>query len=137
MKNLVILLCTLCCMLTPAAAEELSQFETELLQHQITSSKAALNLSPEQEEAFSEVLQSAAKLRQRTLQKYDISMGDEKKATLSFIDKRALMKDMQKLKSQLEEQLADVLTAKQLRIFLSMQEENQQAFKTRLRNKLN
>lgn len=139
MIDLRLLLCAtfLYCTFNVAIAQELSNFEKELLQTQMTTAKAILNLSPEQEAAFNEVLQSVAKHRQRTLQKYGISMGDEKKTTLNFSDKRALMDDMRKLKNNLEEQLKDVLTTEQISLFLDMQEDSQNAFKQRLRKKLN
>jgi len=124
-------------MLNTAVAEELSTFETELLQTQIATAKSTLNLTPEQEQEFNKVLQSAAKQRQQTLKKYNISMGDEKKARLNLREKRALMEDMQKHKVNLEEQLEEILTADQLRLFQEMQEKNQQVFRERLRSKIN
>jgi len=139
MKNLRTLFSTLslCFMLNTAVAEELSTFETELLQTQIATAKSTLNLTPEQEQEFNKVLQSAAKQRQQTLKKYNISMGDEKKARLNLREKRALMEDMQKHKVNLEEQLEEILTADQLRLFQEMQEKNQQVFRERLRSKIN
>jgi len=64
-------------------------------------------------------------------------MGDEKKARLNLREKRALMEDMQKHKVNLEEQLEEILTADQLRLFQEMQEKNQQVFRERLRSKIN
>ena len=139
MKNLRALLYTaiLCCMINPTEAEELSKFEVELLQTQVVAAKSSLNLTPEQEKKFNEVLQSTAKQRQQTLKKYNISMGDENKARLNLREKRALMEDTQKLKVNLEEQLEDILTADQLRLFQEMQEKSQQVFRERLRSKIN
>lgn len=139
MKNLRTLVCTLYlyCLLNPAVAGELSRFETELLQTQLVAAKSALNLSPEQEVAFNEVLQSAAKQRHQTLKKYNISMADENKAKLKLREKRALLEDMQTHRNNLEEQLEDVLTEEQLSLFQSMREDNQKMFQQRLRNKLN
>jgi hypothetical protein len=139
MRKLRTLLCVLSfsCMLNPVAAEELSKFEAELLQTQILTAKSSLNLTSEQEQKFNELLQSGAKQRQQTLKKYDITMGDEKRARLNFREKRALMEDMQKLKGNLEEQLEYILTADQLRLFQEIQEKNQQVFRERLRSKIN
>lgn len=139
MKNLRTLFSTLslCFMLNTAVAEELSTFETELLQTQIATAKSTLNLTPEQEQEFNKVLQSAAKLRQQTLKKYDISMKDENKARLNLREKRALMEDMRKLKINLEGQLEDVLSADQLNLFQDMQEKSQKEFRERLLSKIN
>ncbi|MDP5137455.1 hypothetical protein ORJ04_15980 [Rheinheimera baltica] len=139
MKNLRTLFSTLslCFMLNTAVAEELSTFETELLQTQIATAKSTLNLTPEQEQEFSKALHSVAKQRQQTLKKYGISMKDENKARLNFREKNALMEDMRKLKINLLGQLDDVFTADQLRLFQEMQEKNQQVFIERLRSKIN
>lgn len=138
MKNLCTLLYTIffCCLLNPSVAKELSEFDAELLQTQIETAKSVLNLTPDQEQAFTELMQSAAKRRQQTLKKYDISMENEKKARLNYREKRALMEDMRKLKINLDGQLEDILTADQLRQFQEMQENNQQKFKERLRKKI-
>lgn len=139
MKNLRTLFSTLslCFILNIAVADELLTFETELLQTQIATARSILNLTPEQEQEFSKVLQTAAKQRQQTLKKYDISMKDENKARLNLREKRALIEDMRKLKINFEGQLEDVLSADQLRLFQEIQKKNQQVLKERLRSKIN
>lgn len=139
MKNLRTLFSTLSLyfILNIAVADELSTFETELLQTQIATARSILNLTPEQEQEFSKVLQTAAKQRQQTLKKYDISMKDENKARLNLREKRALIEDMRKLKINFEGQLEDVLSADQLRLFQEIQKKNQQVLKERLRSKIN
>ena len=138
MKNLPVLICTAFIYLSAHSMSCQASTAPELsaLEAQMSVFKEELGLSAEQEAELRDIMSSGAEQREQVLKKYGISMDDDKKAQLNFREKRALMGEMKKTKNQLDERLRALLSDEQMVALKALQEESQQAFRDKMRNKL-
>lgn len=108
----------------------------EHLQAAVAEFATQQNLTEEQVEAMTQALSSSVKQRDRTLKKYGISMENNRKARLNFREKMALQNDMKGLKRELQRDLSNILSEKQLEAWQSAQQANQENFRKKLKAKL-
>lgn len=108
----------------------------EQLQASITEFATQQNLTEEQVEAMTQTLSAGIKQRDRTLKKYGISMKNNRKARLNFQKKVALQNDMKALQRELQRDLSNILSEKQLEAWQLAQQTNQEEFRAKLKAKI-
>ncbi len=94
-----------------------------------------LNLSSDQEKKMLALLRESGNHRKTILQTYGVGAGKKSIKELSFFDKRALGKDMKRVKEQTTEKAKNILTVNQFKEFEKIQEEQKDRMREKLRNR--
>ncbi len=140
MKNFMSILSLLIVSATLTFSFNAQSQETEdpiaKLENRIAETKKRLNLTPEQEEQLTPIIEKSMDERLALLEKHGFKrdQGAERKRP-SFSQMRALRSDMQELNEQTRESLAKILTEDQLEEWDDIQEENRAQMRERIRNR--
>ncbi len=122
----------------PASAAE-KTFANEnppaALEEMFAETKARLDLTDEQAEQITPILQSNFESRQAVLLKYGIDLESRKPPAqkLGFRKARTLGKELEKVGASTEKALKDILTKEQMREYKAMQNERKNKMRERLR----
>jgi hypothetical protein len=100
-----------------------------------TETKARLDLSEEQVEQITPILQSSFESRRAILQKYGINIESRKPPAqkLGLRKARTLSKELEKVSSSTSRKLDDILTKEQMSEYRAMQNERKNKMRQRLR----
>ena len=108
----------------------------EQLEERIEETKQRLNLTPEQEELLTPIIEQSMEDRLALFDKHGIERQKEgEKKRPSFKKLRALRKDMKALNKETREQVSGVLNDTQLKEWDKIQEENREALRERARSR--
>lgn len=113
-----------------------AQDHFEQLEERIAETKQRLNLTPEQEEQLTPIIEQSFEDRLALFDKHGIERqteGDKKRP--SFKKLRSLRKDMKALNKETRTQVAEVLDDEQLKEWDKIQEENRAALRERARSR--
>ncbi len=117
----------------PAQQRLLTDAQIAEIQERIEATRARLDLSPDQQAMLEPILLSGFEQRLEVLRSFGFSA--DVIPDLSFRQKLALRKEMNKLRKVTENDVAAVLDDTQLAEFKKIQEELRNQFKQRLRNR--
>ncbi|AWF79924.1 hypothetical protein BTJ40_03325 [Microbulbifer sp. A4B17] len=104
------------------------------LTERLETTKARLNLSEEQVEKITPILEASYKERGQVLAKYGINIESPGGALqkMSFREKRQMAKEMAAIKESVLNKMSAILTDQQLSEFKKIQEESSAAFRAKL-----
>ena len=117
-------LATLAVLAAPLANVEAQESNAAKLEQRIEETKQRLNLSEEQVEQITPVLERAGERARDVFAKHGLSADNREAAgNLTFRQKRALGKDMKEVRAQTLSEIEPILSDEQLAEFKKMQEE--------------
>ena len=143
MKNILLLALFTLTFCGPAFSETASVVEknspnenaSAVLEEFIAETKARLDLTDEQAEKITPILQSNFESRRAVLLKYGIDIESRKPPAqkLGFRKARTLGKEINKVRASTEKALEDILTKEQMSEYKTMQNERKNKMRERLR----
>ena len=97
--------------------------------------QARLNLSTDQEQQMLSLLREGGEQRKSILRTYGVERDKKAIKDLSFFDKRALGKDMKRVREQTTEKAKGILTVDQFKEFQKIQQEQKDRMREKLHNR--